>query len=170
MSDRLDLKGWSFGEENILLRRRVIFGLSIFLLLPACEAKSMRIHLNISLFNYLDRPIFDVFMNGTDFIGASANGFYGANGVMAMQPINLGTQVVSWRLDGPEGMARNGETVTAKNSPVLENLPKDIKWLGLHIYPDDTVEIKLSKGSPDELQTERGKGIIAAWEARHYGR
>jgi hypothetical protein len=151
---------------DVLRRRRVLFGVSIFLLLPACEAKSMRIHLNISLFNYLNRPIFDVYMNGTDFMGASANGFYGANGLMAMQPIDLGIQMVNWRLDGPKGMARNGETVTARNRPVLENVPKGVKWLGLHIYPDDTVELKLSKGSPDELQTERGKSLIDAWEAR----
>jgi hypothetical protein len=85
---------------------------------------------------------------------------------MAMQPIVLGIQMVSWRLDGPKGMARNGETVTARNRPVLENVPKDVKWLGLHIYPDDTVELKLSKGSPDELKTEKGKSLIDAWEAR----
>jgi hypothetical protein len=126
----------------------------------------MLAHLNISLFNYLDRPIFDVFMNEAYFMGGSANGFYGANGLMASQTIRLGVQMVTWRLDGPEGMPRNGETVVARNRPVLDNVPKDVKWLGLHIYPDDTVELKLSKGTPGELQTERGRGIIDAWEAR----
>jgi hypothetical protein len=41
-----------------------------------------------------------------------------------------------------------------------------LKWLGLHIYPDDTVELKLSTGGADELQTERGKSIIEAREAK----
>jgi hypothetical protein len=126
----------------------------------------MRIYLNISLFSYLDRPIFDVLMNGADFMGSSAHGFYGANGVIAMQPVSLGEQIVSWRLDGPQGAAGNGETVTAKNRPVLDSVPIGTKWLGLHIYPDYTVEIRLSKGSPSELQTERGARIIRAWEAR----
>ena len=35
----------------------------------------MRVFLNISLFSYLDRPIFDVKMNGTDFMAALDHGF-----------------------------------------------------------------------------------------------
>jgi hypothetical protein len=156
------------GLPNISLRRRALCGAGLSLLLvPACEAKSMRVHLNISLFSYLDRPIFDVDMNGTDFMAASERAFYGANAVMVMQPIVLGPQSVSWKLDGPEGMPRNGELVKAKNMPVLSELPKGVKWLALHIYDDDTVEIKLSKGTRDELQTERGKKLIAAWESRN---
>jgi hypothetical protein len=136
----------------------------LYLFLSGCEGGSMRTHLNISLFNYLDRPIFDVMMNSTDFMGASAHGFYGANGVMVMQPITLGLQTVTWRLDGPEGMPRNGETVIAKNKPMLSEVPKMVKWLGLHIYPDDTVEVKLGMGTSGELQTDRGLKIIEAWE------
>jgi hypothetical protein len=124
------------------------------------------VFLNISLFSYLDRPIFDVMMNETSFMGAPARGFYGANSVMVMQRLSLGAQNVSWRLDGPEGAPRNGETVAAKNSPVFNDVPKGIKWLALHIYPDDTVEIKLSEGTRDELETERGKKIIEAWESQ----
>jgi hypothetical protein len=105
-------------------------------------------------------------MNQTNFMGAPAHGFYGSNSVMVMQPLVLGVQNVSWRLDGPEGTPRNGEMVAAKNSPVFEDVPKDIKWLALHIYPDNTVEIKLSEGSRDELQTERGKKIIETWESQ----
>jgi hypothetical protein len=130
----------------------------------------MIIHLNISLFNYLDRPIFDVVMNDTYFMGGSAHGFFGANGMMAMQPIRLGEQIIRWRLDGPQGAPRNGETVNAKNKPMLENVSKDVKWLGLHIYPDETVEIALSTGSPTELQTKKGQSIIEAWEARKHER
>lgn len=126
----------------------------------------MRVHLNISLFSYLNHPIFDVDMNGTDFMAASERAFYGANAVMVMQTIVLGPQSVSWKLDGPEGMPRNGELVNANNMPVLHELPEGVKWLALHIYDDDTVEIKLSKGSRDELQRERGKKLIAAWESK----
>lgn len=125
----------------------------------------MRVLLNISLFSYLDRPIFDVKMNGTNFMAALENSFYGSNSVMVMQPITLGPQVVTWRLAGPEGAPRNGERVTAKNTPTFTKVPEGIKWLALHIYDDDTVEIKLSKGTPDELQTDRGRSIIEAWRA-----
>lgn len=127
----------------------------------------MRANLNISLYSYLDRPIFDVYMNGTDFLSAAAHAFYGSNGVMLAQTITLGPQKVTWRLDGPEGMERNGEVVTAKNSPILKDIPKDIKWLALHIYDDDTVEITLSKGTPDELDSARGLKIIKDSDRNH---
>jgi hypothetical protein len=127
----------------------------------------MTVYLNISIFSYLDRPIFDVYMNKTDFMGASAHAFYGSNGIMLNQPITLGPQKVTWRLDGPEGMPRNGETVTAKNAPELKEIPSGVKWLALHVYDDDTVELAFSKGSPDELETARGKKIIEAWEKKN---
>lgn len=154
--------------EFSAMRRGVLalIGLSI-LSIPACGEKHMRTYLHISLFSYLDRPIFDVYMNETDFMGAMAYAFNGANAVMTDQPITLGPQMVSWRLDGPKGTPRNGETVRAKNIPLLTNIPKDVKWLALHIYDDDTVEIKLSKGSGSELETERGKRFIAEWSTTH---
>jgi hypothetical protein len=127
----------------------------------------MHVYLNISLFSYLDRPIFDVRMNGTDFGAAPAHGFYGTNDIMIMQSIRLGRQVVTWRLDGAAGTARNGETVEAKNQPIFTEVPRGIKWLGLHIYPDETVELKVSSGTGDELQSERGRKIIEAWEANN---
>jgi hypothetical protein len=137
------------------------------LLLSACEAKPMTVYLNISLISYLDRPIFDVFMNGVDFGVAPPQGFYGSNAIMLGQPITLGSQKVTWRLGGPEGMPRNGETVTAKNTPDLTVIPPGVKWLALHVYDDDTVELAFSKGSPDELETARGKKIIEAWEKKN---
>ncbi|MGZ8884795.1 MAG: hypothetical protein ACXW0U_07795 [Halobacteriota archaeon] len=119
----------------------------------------MRFHLSVSLFNYLDRPIFDVMLNGIDLMGAPSRGFYGANSIMAMQPVTLWPQIVTWRLDGPAGTPRNGEVVLAKNIPFLDNFEKNVKWLGLHVFDDDTVEIALSRGSPGELQTSRGQQI-----------
>jgi hypothetical protein len=141
-------------------------GLAIFFV-SAWETKQMSVFLNISLISYLDRPIYDVKMNGTDFMGAVAHGFYGSNDVMIMQPLTLGPQVVTWKLAGPEGMSRNGELVTAKNKPVFNEVPVGVKWLALHIYDDDTVEIKLSKGTPNELESKRGQKIIKAWESKN---
>lgn len=125
----------------------------------------MVIYLDVSVFNYLDRPIFDLNMNGTDLLGAAARGFYGASGVLMMQRIVLGPQNVSWRLAGPEGAARNGERVVARNQPLLNAVPERMKWLGLHIYPDETVEIKLSGGAAEDIETKRGRHIIEEHEA-----
>lgn len=127
----------------------------------------MKIRLNISLFSYVSRPIFDVTMNGTDFGGALEHSFYGSNAVMVEQPITLGPQLVTWRLDGPEGTPGNGDTVTAKNIPLLNDVADDIKWLALHIYNDGTVEISLSKRDAGDLETERGRKIVAEWRGGH---
>lgn len=110
----------------------------------------------------MDRPIYDAHVNGTYLGAALEHSFYGSNAKMLMQPISLGLQVVTWRLGGANGAPRNGELVTAKNCPSLGEIPKNIKWLALHIYGDETVEIKLSEGTADELQTERGRKIIEA--------
>lgn len=145
--------------------RRIVCTAALGLLfLSACEAKPMIIHLNISLFSYLDRPIFDVYMNRTDFGVAPAQGFYGSNSVMLAQPLLLGPQKVTWTLGGPKGTPRNGEAITAKNTPELKAVPPGVKWIALHIYPDNTVELAFSKGDPDELNTKRGIEIIEAWE------
>lgn len=151
------------------MTRRVFLcttGISIFSF-TSCGARRMRILLNISLFSYLDRPIFDVDMNGTDFMSALEHSFYGSNSIMVEQPIILGPQVVTWRLDGPQGMPRNGETVHAKNIPILNEIPAGIKWLALHIYDDATVEIKLSRGTRLELETDRGRKIIGEWRGKN---
>jgi hypothetical protein len=97
-------------------------GIFVFLT-SACEAKPKRVKLNISLFSYLDRPVFDMKMNGTDFMSSLEHGFYGANDVMTMQSITLGRQIVTWTLSGPQGAPGNGVSVTAKNSPVLSDVP-----------------------------------------------
>jgi hypothetical protein len=150
------------------IARRVFFSSVISLALTsACGAKSIRIRLNIPLFSYLDRPVYDVMMNKTNFMSALDHAFYGSNAVMLTQSIDLGAQVVSWKLDGPEGMPRNGDLVMAKNRPILQSIGKDIKWLALHIYSYDTVEIKLGKGTAEELQAHRGKRISEAWELKN---
>jgi hypothetical protein len=150
-----------------IIRRRFVIGAGLSLFFSACKEKKMKMFLNISLFSYLDRPIFDVIMNGTDFGGALEHSFYGSNAVMIDQPIALGKQMVTWRLDGPEGAPGNGDTVIAKNVPLLQEIPKEIKSLGLHIYADNTVEIILSRGLRAEQQSERGRKIVQEWRNRN---
>jgi hypothetical protein len=118
------------------------------LFLSACEAKPMTVSLDVVLFSYLERPIFDVFVGKRDIGVSSAYPTTGGGTDVGVQ-FNLGPQKVTWRLGGPEGMSRNGETVTAKNTPELKDIPSTARYLAVHIYPDETVEFIFSQHYPD---------------------
>ncbi|WP_445406595.1 hypothetical protein [Acinetobacter seifertii] len=70
-------------------------------------------------------------------------------GGMNTSPIKTGAQIVTWK------NANTGEKHTAKNQVIItkEQL-KGKKYLAVHIYPDDTVEITTSNNWPDP--TEKG--------------
>lgn len=122
-------------------------------------------HFNVNLYSYLERPIFDVYLNGK-FIGdAAGQPHRGNGGIITGVPVPLGPQVVSWRLDGPQGMPGNGETVHASNTPILTRPDPHLTYLGVHIYPDNTVEIIPEKFWPEK--TEKGKQINKKWESEH---
>lgn len=147
------------------LRRRRLStaGLSFFFL-SACEAKPMTVTLDVVLFSYLDRPIFDVYLNRTD-IGVAGPWPYSGRGTMTGVQIPLGPQKISWRLDGPKGTPGNGETVIAKNIPDLKDVPRNSAFLGVHIYADDTVELIPSEHFPDV--SARGQKFDSQWKQRN---
>lgn len=120
------------------------------------------VYLSVSLFSYLDRPIFDVYLNGKD-IGV-ASPFGGGGGLMTGVPVPLGPQVVTWRLDGPKGMPGNGDTVTAAHQPIFVLPDRKLSYLGVHIYPDNTVELVPSLYWPET--TPRGDDLRQKWKAR----
>ncbi len=124
----------------------------------------MSVNLDVVLFSYLDRPIFDVYLNRTD-IGVAGPWPYSGRGTMSGVSIPLGSQKISWRLGGPEGMARNGETVLARNTPELQDVPSKVTFLGVHIYADDVVELVLSEHFPDV--STRGHEFDIQWKRRH---
>ena len=64
--------------------------------------------LNVEMYFYLDRPIYDIIFNGTD-LGVMNS--YGGTGTITGVRIPFGSQTRRWNLDGPKGMARNGELV-----------------------------------------------------------
>lgn len=82
---------------------------------------------------------YDLKLNGTE-IGI---------GGMNTSPVKLGPQKIIWR------DANTGEVHMARNEVVLtkEQL-KGKKYLALHLYPDESVEIITSMNWPDE--TEKG--------------
>lgn len=150
-----------------IARRALLAHAAFGLVLPtvtACDVKPMYATIDISLVSYLDRAIFEVLLNGKDVGLAPAYARHGTNGVMVDERIKLGPQVVTWRLGGPRGMARNGEMVRAKNTPVLEQVPPGSKWMAVNIYDDGTVELTFTKRDPEDLETERGRKILAGWD------
>ena len=147
------------------LRRRQLSTAGLGLLfLSACEATPMTVNLDVVLFSYLDRPIFDVYLNRTD-IGVAGPWPYSGRGTMTGVQVPLGPQKISWRLDGPKGTPGNGETVISKNLPSLKDVPRRSVFLGVHIYADDTVELIPSEHFPDV--SVRGRDFDLQWRRRH---
>lgn len=130
-------------------RRTFVTVLTSFFLSTACGTNPKRIVLNVVLFSYLDRPIFDVYIDDGGFGDTSGPYPNTGKGVIAGVSLTLGPKKVSWRLDGPEGTPRNGETVVNKNTLELTDIVPGAKYLGVHIYPDETVEFSTSVGRPD---------------------
>lgn len=115
--------------------------------------------LAVVMYSHLDRPIHDIIFNGTDLGVANK---YGGTGTITGVRIPFGIQTLTWDLGGPEGMARNGEQVKMKNEIVIspEQIPPGTRYIGLHLYPDDTAEITFAEFIPE--RTARGKKILSA--------
>lgn len=126
----------------------------------------MKVTLDMVVFNYLDRPIFDIYVDGK---GGDISMGYPSTGGSTMSGIEfqLGPKKVTWVLDGPEGTPRNGEKVTARNNVSLSDVPSDAQYLAVYIYPDETVELQTTKHYPrasarakmeiEKLEKKRGE-------------
>lgn len=111
------------------------------------------------MYSYLDRPVHDIIFNGTD-LGVMNS--YGGTGTISGVRIPFAVQTLIWELGGPEGMERNGEDVRVKNEIIIssEKIPAGTRYIGLHLYPDDTAEITFAEFIPD--RSARGRKILAA--------
>jgi hypothetical protein len=153
-------------KDRHLSRRAFVTALGSLFFINACEAKSMKVVLNVVLFSYLDRPIFEVEIDGK--VGETSDSYPNTGkGVIAGVEFTLGVKRVTWRLDGPKGAPRNGEKVVNKNHLELNEIVSGARYLGLHIYPDDTVELTTSVGRPDF--TARGLKLVAKLGGNHGG-
>lgn len=150
----------------------IVAGLGALILLTSCmqqaeplpaqgknmtDSKKDVAYFDVVLFSYLDRPIFDVYLNGKDIGVASA--FGGGGGLMTGIAVPLGPQAISWRDAG------TGDTFKAKNQPVLSRPDAKNGYLGVYIYPDNTVEITPSRFWPET--TKRGDALYQEWKKRH---
>ena len=124
----------------------------------------MTVNLDVVWFMYFDRPTFDQFISGKS--GDSSFGLPGVGGsTISGVQLPLATQKIKWTLGGPEGMARNGEVITAKNIPDLKDVPKSARYLAIHVYPDDTVELLTTEYYP--RPSPRGETEIEKWKKSH---
>ena len=161
-----ELRKKSDGPELLYSRRRVALKVimsGLLMPLAACGqgVKNMQDYtvLDVEAFSNLDRPISDIMFNGED-LGVMNK--YGGTGLITGVRIPFGVQTLTWTLGGPEGTPRNGEHMKIKNTLIIlpEQIPAGTKYLGLHLYPDDTAEVTFSDSMPE--RTARGKKIKAA--------
>ncbi|MES1265114.1 MAG: hypothetical protein ABUU24_05605, partial [Variovorax sp.] len=102
--------------------------------------------LDVVVFNYIDRPIYDVHLNDR-VVGHSASLSrtpLGKNSVVARVAIPFGLQSLTWR-DAISGRR------FADRTPIRfdeEHLAPNSRYLGLHIYPDGTGELSASEHFP----------------------
>jgi hypothetical protein len=129
------------------------------------DKRAKEMEFNVVMLSYYERPIFDVRLNGMDVGVAGAPPHRGTGGLMTGVAVPLGPQKITWRLGGPEGMPGNGATVVAKNTPELADPGPEFRYLGVHVYPDDTVEVIPEKFWP--TNSPRGKEFLLQWEKKH---
>ena len=138
------------------LCRRIAGALAILFSLGACSSARRSVSLDVVTFNYWNRPIHDVFIDGKSGDSSTAYPQTGGSTITGVT-LRLGPKRVTWKLDGKRGTPRNGETVTARNALELRDVPKDAVFLAIHIYPDETVELITSRHYP--RKTEKGKSM-----------
>ncbi|MFP5391010.1 MAG: hypothetical protein ACLGI6_05620 [Gammaproteobacteria bacterium] len=149
---------------NAAHRRILMVLIAVGLALPllACGQGSKKMQkdivLNVVMYSNVDRVITDIIFDGTD-LGVMNK--YGTTGTVTGVRIPFGVQTLRWTLGGPEGTPRNGEQVTIKNTLVIspDQIPDGTRYLGLHLYPDDTAEVTFAEFIPE--RTPRGKQIRA---------
>jgi hypothetical protein len=128
------------------------------------KAKRKHVTLDVVLFSYLSRPIIDVYLNRTR-LGLAGPYPFSGNGTITGVDVQLGSQELRWRLDGPKGTPGNGDRITPVNTVSLDEVPAESRYLGIHIYPDYTVELVCSKHFPE--LSARGKAFDLEWQKSH---
>lgn len=152
--------------SSLFLGRRSamrLIGLGLLVPMVACgeEDNKMKneIILNVVMNSYVDRVHTNIFFNNTD-LGVTTK--FGTTGTVASVRIPFGIQTLEWTLGGPKGTPDNGKLVKIRNQLLISagQIPPGTRYLGLHLYSDDTAEISFSESIPEI--SERGKKILAS--------
>lgn len=141
---------------------RLLCGMAAGLLaLSAGAQESMHQGIDVVLFNYQSQQIFDVTVGGVR-VGSAGRFPYNGRRTKVGARLNDGAQRVTWRVPGSDG--GESSTVTARNTPATVGRVRESRFMAVHVYPDDTVEIKFSEDFP--VYTARGQAINTDYERR----
>src|SRR5262249_1525812 len=137
-----------------------LLALSLFYPLVACGEGNHKgslfmkkeVVMDVVVFNYTDRPIFEVLLDHK--IDGGAADYTGGRAIVVGGTVALGPQTLTWRDAG------SGETFRVKNSLNLaaDQIPPEARYLAIHIYPDKTAELTFAQYLP--APTPRGKKIL----------
>ena len=128
----------------MIMRKILLIPIGLALSIAGCAGigPNATYHLGTTSANY--NPLYHTYLvnlNGSE-IGTSV-------GSMTTSSVKTGSQILTWK------DANTGELHRSKNDVVLtRNHLKNKKYLVVHIYPDDTIEIITSMNWPEE--TEKG--------------
>ncbi len=141
---------------------RTLVGVSVgFVALSAGAEETMHRPIDVVLFNYHDQQIFDVTV-GDVRVGSAGRFPYSGRRTKVGARFNDGAQKVTWRL--PATNESEAKNVTARNTPALVGRSRESRFVAVHVYPDDTVEVKFSEDFP--VYSARGQAISKDFERR----
>ncbi|MDC5418136.1 hypothetical protein OHW95_03080 [Acinetobacter baumannii] len=119
----------------------LIFGLIFTLVGCVSFGPNATYYMGTTSFNY--NPAYTSYMvklNGSE-IGA------GFSGGMSTEPVKIGPQIIIWEESASDKIHK------AKNQVIITKAQlKGKKYLAVHLYPDDTVEITTSNNWPEPIQ------------------
>lgn len=148
--------------NKIVSRRTLLAGAALWLLgTSAAIAQSDKL-LDVYIFNYSDRTLLDVSVNGVRMGSPGPYPYSGRRNKVGAR-FNDGPQTVTWRVAVPDGQ-EPGQVVRSSNSPTMGEIPSDARNLSIHIYPDSTVEFNFSRRVP--VLSKRGEAIDADYRRR----
>jgi hypothetical protein len=146
----------------------ILAGLSLFYPLTAFGKGKLFMKketiVDVVVFNYINRPIFDVYLNER-MVGGSASlsdSPYGQFSTVVGVPVPFGPQTLTWRDAG------SGKNFSVKNPLSLtpEQIPPNSHSLAIHIYPDETAELIFS----EDLVEQSPRGLSYAKEFQRHGK
>ncbi|NHZ90056.1 hypothetical protein F2P45_13675 [Massilia sp. CCM 8733] len=148
--------------NKIVSRRTLLAGAALWLLgTSATMAQSDKV-LDVYIFNYSDRTLLDVSVNGVRMGSPGPYPYSGRRNKVGAR-LNDGAQTVTWRVGGSEGQEA-GPIMRSSNTPTMGEIPSDARYLSIHIYPDSTVEFNFSRRVP--VLSKRGEAIDADYRRR----
>ncbi|MDM5178084.1 hypothetical protein PO883_12875 [Massilia sp. DJPM01] len=148
--------------NKIVSRRTLLAGAALWLLGTSVTMAQTDKVLDVVVFNYSDRTLFDVTVGGVRVGGAGPYPYSGRRGKIGARFSN-GPQTVTWRVGVAAG-EEQGEVVRSANTPTMGEIPSDARYVSVHIYPDAAVEFMFSRRVP--VLSKRGEAIDADYRRR----